>query len=310
MVTGLTQSALGQVRVYLKGGLGNQLFSLAAAVDVADQVGFEVAVSTALLHRRPIETSSATKWDFQVGQLAGEMFSLDASQFQSVEGSTITSKTLSLMEKLSHRLPGITHNLGLVTIQNFQHNWASSKTPKVVRLLGLFMDPSIARNSSAIIKAHLEKLSNPSEAYAVLKKEMSKVKPNVIHYRSGDYENMRNLYGSLSKQYFKEAANVLGSQSEYWLFTDHHDAQSLASDLPIKISRVIDHKQPMTALETMHLLGMGSGFVGSNSTFSFWSALLANSPTQPIFPSSLDARHRVSALIPEDWSWQILDSSS
>lgn len=310
MATARSRLAPSVVRVYLKGGLGNQLFSLAAALQLAHEFQSEVVASTALLQRHAIDTASATKWNLQVGQLAGELFTVDASKFQSVRGSTLTSKTLSLMEELSKRMPAVSHKLGVLTFQNLQRKWLLDKTPKVVRLMGLFMHAGVARDSSATLKAHLENLRDPSEAYVGLKEEIAETQPNIIHYRSGDYENMRALYGSLSRGYFRRAANQLGFESEYWLFTDHHDAGSLLRDLPIKISRLVDRNQPITALETMHLLGMGSGFIGSNSTFSFWGALLANSSTQRIFPNAMDARHRISALVPEERSWQILDSTS
>lgn len=308
MISGQKEEPSREVRVYMKGGLGNQLFSLAAAIEVAENTNSKVVVSTALLQKRPIHGDSFSRWDLQLGQLEGELFAIDSSRFQSEQGSSWDSKVLSLMELLTMKAPKISSKLGLISRINFQQNMRVAISPMGTRVLGLFLDPNLALNASISLKSHFQNLSDPSETYIFLREEISRVQPKVIHYRSGDYENMRDLYGSLSKKYFREAADRLGPQAEYWLFTNHEDADLFASNLPMNISRVIDHKQLMTPLETMHLLGMGSGFVGSNSSFSFWAALLGREGIPKIFPNSLDAKHRIAQLIPEDWNWQIIDS--
>jgi len=130
-------------------------------------------------------------------------------------------------------------------------------------------------------------------------------KPLVVHVRLGDYLNEKG-FGNLPSSYYNEAitkALRMASFGSLWLFSD--DVNEAKKILPSNITlpiRVISQVQNSTAL-TFQVMRLGHGFVIANSTFSWWAAylrfnldakIIAPTPWFRDFPEPI-------ALIPNEW---------
>ncbi len=130
------------------------------------------------------------------------------------------------------------------------------------------------------------------------------MKPDlVIHSRLGDYKNERN-FGVLNADYFRDAISSLEKEAEIrniWLFSDEPNlALTLMPTTLRKKIEIIggEDDAPTVVLKTMM---EGNNFIISNSTFSWWSAFLANSESV-IFPSPWFANGEIpNRLVPDHW---------
>jgi hypothetical protein len=127
-----------------------------------------------------------------------------------------------------------------------------------------------------------------------LEKELALSKlarPIAVHIRRGDYVSLSDQYGLLDGAYFDQAVEVLQKQrgensSPVWLFSDNpsdcnHILETLAKRW--KVRMVLPPKEA-DAAESMVLISKSQGIVMSNSSFSWWSAALANKDTPVVAP--------------------------
>jgi hypothetical protein len=130
-------------------------------------------------------------------------------------------------------------------------------------------------------------------------------RPIILHIRLTDYLNIQEL-GILRADYFKrslEKAIEHFPHSRIWLFTDEENLalRFLDNHYSEKI-RIINYDQADTAanLEAMRL---GNCYVISNSTFSWWGAYLSHSPEPKVFcPKNwFRTKQNPSLMIPKEW---------
>ncbi len=104
--------------------------------------------------------------------------------------------------------------------------------------------------------------------------------PLVVHVRLGDYRNTEG-FGFPSKAYFERAvAEIQKSESgqRIWIFSDEPDAaldflpSSIVNSSPRVILPPLEASHPATTLAVMSL---GKAFALTNSTFGYWAATLA-----------------------------------
>ncbi len=130
-------------------------------------------------------------------------------------------------------------------------------------------------------------------------------KPIVLHLRLSDYKDIPEL-GILTKSYFKTSLTVARADfpaSRIWLFTDEESlALQLLEDLDCKGMRIINY-DPGDSAANLEAMRFGECFILSNSTFSWWGATLAYSPTAKIIcPESwFKTKGNPRDLIPQSW---------
>lgn len=123
-------------------------------------------------------------------------------------------------------------------------------------------------------------LKDPSSWYQDQKKLALSTQPIMLHARRGDYAKKENAdFGMLSVEYYKGAAQTLrralGDDREIWVFSDEIDLarQELATSLSGNV-KFIEPPKGTDPAESMMLMANGAANVISNSTFSWWSAIL------------------------------------
>jgi hypothetical protein len=131
-----------------------------------------------------------------------------------------------------------------------------------------------------------------------------------MHVRRGDYSKPENReFGMLSQEYFLDSLELLRNQAELrntevWVFSDSLEAVKAEFGKSGEHFRFVEPPVESTAAESLLLMANGAAIIGSNSTFSYWSALLSTHQNV-IAPSKwFRSREDPVDLIPPNWSRQ------
>jgi hypothetical protein len=146
-------------------------------------------------------------------------------------------------------------------------------------------------------------LKNPSKEFLGLEEALNTKNVSIIHVRLGDYLLHKDSVGVLSSDYFKSSLKILSlKNSSVLVFSDDIE----------EATRMIAHLLPRNAIwlgpaslsaeESLALMWRGNQFILSNSSFSYWGALLAKNPITVITPSKwFKNENDPTDLIPEEW---------
>jgi hypothetical protein len=107
--------------------------------------------------------------------------------------------------------------------------------------------------------------------------------PLIVHFRIGDYKNHPGM-GVLDIDYFVSAINAAINKPEnykIWLFSD--EPQVASTHLAEAGIKDLVSIPSMNASDTLELMRYGSGYVISNSTFSWWAAVLRYNQSAPVW---------------------------
>ena len=157
-----------------------------------------------------------------------------------------------------------------------------------------------------LVYSHLRSLSvkKPSSIFLDCRNSLLSKKALIIHCRLGDYALEKN-FGIPTKRYFDNAINYHLNQIDYdelVLFTNDKSGSDKFVDRKFK-ARVIAEDSGLSASETLELMRLGSGYVISNSTFSWWGAFLSRSENPLVVCPTpwFIALKEPQGLIPPNW---------
>jgi Glycosyl transferase family 11 len=284
-----------EVIVSLTGGLGNQLFQLAIALNVSN--GGRIFLETEIGNPRRNTNGEPELFSYKLpptvqiyrGKRVGN-FLRKASGFllrigvspKSLESNSLVFSTFNFAWNLIcwlHFKRYIRAQSGRgVGFFEFQtqrsHNF----------LYGYFQSYRWAEKSS--VKNELLNLRqiDESTAFVDLCKKAKLENPLFVHIRLGDYKSEENI-GTLSKTYYEEAINLqlkLHPYNKIWIFSDEPE---LAIDFLPEEHRDLYFVVPdivNSATETLELMRNGKGYVIGNSTFSWWGAFLSHNYQVPV----------------------------
>jgi hypothetical protein len=300
-------------RVVLNGGLGNQLFQIASGLYYSKNntilADGNLGLPNLNSHKRAI---------------------LESLDFPGKEISFTNPKKSHLQRKLFR----ILLVAGTKSISNRNLDFLVKNFTRLTRLLGLIgisqvivgrgvgFTPGIHGSHRSISIGYFQTFRYASEprVFKVLKsssptrigdelenylKLAIKLRPIMVHIRLGDYLLEPN-FGVLPPGYFLEGISFLRERlpnNPIWFFSDdvsqakkYFDNQALGE--VIWISDV--DGDPVSTLE---LMKYGSGYVISNSTYSWWAAFLrADSAAQVIAPSPwFKVGGTPDSLLPDSW---------
>ena len=157
-----------------------------------------------------------------------------------------------------------------------------------------------------LVYNHLKSLSvkDPSPIFLDYRNSFLSKKVLIIHCRLGDYVLEKN-FGIPTKRYFDNAINYHLNQMDYdelVLFTNDKSGSDKFVDRKFN-ARVIAGDSGLSASETLELMRLGSGYVISNSTFSWWGAFLSRSENPLVVCPTpwFIALKEPQGLIPPNW---------
>ena len=103
----------------------------------------------------------------------------------------------------------------------------------------------------------------------------------VVHIRLGDYRYEKD-FGTLDKSYYQTAINLVKSKMEVetiWLFSDEPDLAIQLIPDEFRLQTLIVRDLGMSPAYTLELMRQGNAYVIANSSFSWWGAKLSYDPS-------------------------------
>jgi hypothetical protein len=130
-------------------------------------------------------------------------------------------------------------------------------------------------------------------------------KPLIVHIRLGDYKNEK-MFGIPTPTYYANAISQLWSSGKYlkiWIFSDEPNLASkiYGEILPFECRWIPEIDG--SAAKTLEVMRFGNGYVIANSTFSWWGAFLSHKfnpdviAPSPWFKSTESPSH----ILPPNW---------
>jgi hypothetical protein len=276
------------VYVILTGGLGNQLFQLAAALDVAGEqlVFIDWKVAKPRLNPKGLPELASF-------QMPANVILLDtkhANRFQEKSFSYLLTSGLSAKKyRKNHFFSALNIFLGSLVFSYRYRKIVRVSTglgigySKIKRgilspvMIGYFQSSTWTENPK-VINALRQIRSLESSTELMELEAISRIeRPLVLHIRLGDYKN-EDAFGILDLRYYQGAIKMAESNYSFgtiWVFSDEIELARKVLDFHIDHPvRFIDSLGNLTSTN-FEAMRLGSGYVIANSSFSWWAARIS-----------------------------------
>lgn len=269
-----------KVTVYLRGGLGNQLFQYFTGIEIVKRFGGEMVLDTSLLPLEEfVDYRGVSVFPFQLHafNFTGEMRrgALYKILPQSIAHFLYTR--FAQLERALFTLPwaGIARtnllaNDAIVDLTSI----GLERRDLHINSLCLSTYPALEIEDRDLLA--LGEPVNPSEWFKSQARLIESDMPAAIHIRLGDHIH---LGGGFDRPYLERAIGWLrakGNASSIWIFSDDPDlAREILDYLPFEF-RIIRPPDDSPPLESLVLMSMASTLVMAKSTFSYWAACLSS----------------------------------
>jgi hypothetical protein len=298
------------LRVYLRGGLGNQLFQYSAGYALAQEHGKVLVLDKSLLQEPRSQIQGATIWREEI------------SSFQHagiIADSKISTRSASKIRSLFHQGERL---VGDVFGPEFPMKWGSlaserhlvsnmsesSRTSKIRKINAYCAHPQFFGNQQDTIRNQIRHLVNPSDFYLETRRQIVSDMPIVVHLRLGDYLKFPKVFGVLTPAYFDRALSLVRDKAEsreVMVFSDEPEKAREILPSPFRGSKFVVSPPHSRPLESMLLLSSSPFKILSNSTFSWWSAFLGQeSEAVTVFPNPFLAGfsdESISGFLKDSW---------
>lgn len=252
-----------KILLFLKGGLGNQLFQTLVALQFARTHKLKLEVETSAY--LPIERVNHR--NLEIGYFSNLEEKLDY----------IRAKHLDYFKKqmLSRMiLPSpIVQNLGFVSDFNIEY---AKPTSHSLIFDGYFQNSKLLPSDDDL----RELLKFPifeSENSIEFKSKIARNGFFAIHIRRGDYLQHPQLYGILTQEYYRQGITLLRNSlgnKPLVLFSDDPNGAIKWLELEQEIDFVAPDLSREGPGEILRLMSEAKGIICSNSTYSWWAAKL------------------------------------
>jgi len=172
-------------------------------------------------------------------------------------------------------------------------------------LVGTFHSYEWLRDPSVLQQMLSLRMVEEPDWLCDLRAESQLESPIVVHIRRGDYLGIREL-GFLRESYYKESISLVAAkypEKPIWIFSDQFEG--VGDYIPEQFThrvKIINFEQE-DAVANLEAMRLGSVFVLSNSTFSWWAATLSVSlKPEVVSPSKwFLSKPNPSKYIPDSW---------
>jgi hypothetical protein len=278
------------VCAYLTGGLGNQLFVLAAAWEQAERLSCPLYIDASKYVRGDLRA-------FELGPLA-------------LPGKVIADHSPWLdLGRRSRRLglSARTRKLHVYREQSFGYSPEINEIVPGTTIFGYFQSPryfpSIADRMRDLIMNSPASMAEQSVIESVANNGHV-----TVHVRRGDYRTAHTqaVHGLTSSGYFERGLELIkriSSVDKATIFSDEPEvAQKELGYLPNV--NIFMHNSALSSLNTIKAMSMGNGMVMSNSSFSWWAAwLMARSGSRTVIAPRpwMSSGESAADLLSPDW---------
>jgi hypothetical protein len=250
--------------VSVAGGLGNQLFRVLSALQVANNHDRDIVLDLSWFSRK----SNLNSDNLRVFELG---------YFPAFKDIKILNFNLHPMIKLSKiilkRLPK-----KFKAILGFCDSFDNFRNSEKIKMLDCDSQKITYLPQDQIIKSYLR---FPVEESTWFKQQvilMKIDKPISIHIRMTDYLNYPEVYNMLTPDYYFMGVSLLrkklGQDCKVWLFSDDQLTASKWLGKALKIDKIVYQDPGINPGEMMRLLSLSRGVIMANSTFSWWASFI------------------------------------
>jgi hypothetical protein len=275
-----------QAGVLLKGGIGNQLFQIAAALYLNQESRIDLYRDFTL----PRKSQGIPDSTF---------FSLPLNfNDVSISSTLIDRKLLSLSLRKALAMPrGRRSRMSKFLVGAAVDFYFSLRFKRIVKVIsgdGVGYSPLSLKPGYNLLNGYFQSYLYSKDSFvrnrmrsieirsksAKLLELIGKAKednPIFIHLRLGDYRKEKSI-GILPPDYYKKALTHLTSKDvsrKIWIFSDEPASVNSFIDAPSPYEMVIVDDQGLNPAEVLELMRYGSAYIIANSTFSWWGAFLA-----------------------------------
>jgi len=293
------KGAISQVKVHVMGGVGNQLFQFYAGAYLAQKSSSGLVLDlsnvgiSGTLHKSSIEDLDLPFPAEFINHVPSRSKALYWRAHQKIcrESKFLGEISSKIMRIYQSPQLGFDKDLNRlsppISIRGYFQTWHYLDS---LRLAG-FGEP---------------KLKNPSRWYREMELQALAEFPVTLHFRRGDYSSLKDTFGILSINYYREALQSLDKELKgrpVWVFSDDlSEARRALGELNFNF-QFICPPEVSTPTESLFLMSKGKAIIIANSTFSWWAGAMSLVGTQIITPEkwfrSLDDPLD---LIPNNWN--------
>jgi len=303
--------------ITLTGGLGNQLFQLAAGLSVRNQanlhidwalgkprlnnLGFPEVYSFYLPEKVTLSDSKKSRLLF--AKTAGFYLrqGVEPRKYEKSQGVTyLTRIATGIVLSLYFRRKVFPYSISGVGFTNLSDQIGRNL------LIGYFQSYQWMESDSISSQMRSLKLREESSEVAEYRNLAETEQPLIVHIRLGDYKG-EEAFGIPNIGYYRSAIKdqlQLNQYRKIWAFSDEPDlAKEVLSDFDPEFIRWIPEIANSTA-QTFEVMRYGRGYVIANSSFSWWGAALSYNLGAPVIaPSPWFKKMKEPAyLIPACWT--------
>ena len=309
--------AASKITISLTGGLGNQLFQLAAGLSLSKN--HQLCLTDAYGKPRVNNRGQAEVLSFQLpskvifsdrskagwfsSKVAGYLLRVGIAP-KKFERSSFFMKGLHLISSII-----FSTNIKELTRVAFGKNvgFSEVKIPSGNTLLiGYFqsyhwaLEPEVKDLLMSIFPIENQNIIERFRLLSLIER------PLIVHVRLGDYLN-QSEFGIPSKDYYSVAIKKLLATEKYskiWVFSDDLQGAKLRIPLNFDIGIRFVGTDEYSSAVTLEIMRLGNGYVLANSTFSWWAAFLSrNKDVAVVAPVPWFSGMKEPAdLIPNHWT--------
>ena len=289
---------MSQIDIFkISGGLGNQLFQIAAASNFSFQ-----HETTVYLNISSCQLSQVREQRFSCEDLIRHI-NINRTKIRLLPGP---QRLVALAEKALRR-EYLQRLLGEhVCIEYEKQPYTFHPIPARKLALNLYKGywqsekyfSKLPISFASLVSSYLD-----SQVLVTMPKISSELLPKVaVHVRRGDYKNL-TCYGLLSNDYYEAAiAHIKEKIGDCIVVIFSDEIDKISEEYKGKAS-ILFNDLGMTPIEVLGYMASCDHFITANSSFSWWAAYLGRNPSKIVVTPKrwFRDREKTPDLIPERW---------
>lgn len=279
--------------VFLRGGLGNQLFQYAAGLYMARKHRAKLVFRTDLLPMKADSIGGISRWPIQITDFDMEGFAY--GRRNQPEGKTNSfSKGMQVQRFIGDHGGDLLLRFGIVAGEKSKEfDFEKSKRLRIINSYCGSAAPAVSLGDE--LRNQIRHVISPSDQFQAMLQKAQTSAPIIVHLRLGDYMGLKDLYGEIDLRALRLEVERLRELhgSEVWLFTDSPEQLNAQKLNQLRVSQIFGPERLKKPIENLVLMSAGSHIVCANSTFSWWAAFLRGEGPSVSYPAQIVAANKI-----------------